>query len=667
MFGLSPPSPGGFIERFQSWLVGADPGQVRMRMAGRVTLTLVLVGVLMMLVNSVLPLPIVSFGIGLILAFQNAIAIKDRSASGRTRTRILCAAAGIVVIAAIAALGQRAIVLDGFFLVVTFAAVYARKWGQRWNAAGMFAFMACFIGIYFRSTWSDLPSVALALVLCGTVAHLVREFVLPDRAAYDFAQTIRAVEERIGALVSRIRAGKRAGWPEEARRATIAAEGKVKSAIAIAEGLLPDDADGAQRNTLASTLAIKLFDLHLATETALAAALDQGDPAPYERRLAGTLDRLAKARLDLKRSVEGLDSRQLEGPGLALPSAPIARTPWYRQAAFRLAVQVTLACALAMMGGYWVSDQRWFWAVLTAFLVFVNTQSRGDAVLRSIDRALGTAAGIVVGILVATLLHQSFAISIAVIVVCVFLAFYFVQLSYGALTFFITVALSLVYGLLGSFSPDLLVLRLKETLVGALAGMAVSFFVFPTRTENISRRGVDNFLGELDRLLEAVLENRRGNASPWKVLAVTRALDRRHTDIVATVRPLESGWISAPRRKLVRLGLLRLAALAYWAHRLASTAEARQGADTLPGDDDIERSIAECRAEIAALRSGVGHFFRQSSPTALSPPDTVSSSRDLDTPDAALALHALRHILHQAASSETQEPAARSKPRSRAV
>ncbi len=639
-----------FLERLHGWLAGTDPGLVRLRMAGRVTLTLVFVGLSLMLLNLVLPLPVISFAIGLILALQNAIAIKDRSAVGRAQTRVLCAAAGLGVLVPIALVGQRSGLLDGFFLLVTFAAVYARKWGLRWNAAGMFAFMACFVGIYFHAAVSDLPTIALALLLCGGVAHLVREILLPDRPAFDFAQTLRAVEERIGTLVSRIRAGKRAGWPEEARRAAIAAEGQVRSAIAIAEGLLPDDASGAERQTPAAVLAIKLFDLHLATETTLAAALDtEADAASHESRLAGTLDRLAKARLQLRRSADGLDEHQLEGPGLALPTAAQTPVPWHRQPSFRLALQVTLACALAMAGGLWVSEQRWFWAVLTAFLVFVNTQSRGDALLRSVDRAIGTGVGIVVGILVATLLHGSFALPLGLIVLCVFLAFYFVQVSYGALTFFVTVALSLVYGLLGSFSPDLLVLRLKETLVGALAGMLVSFFVFPTRTENISRRGVDSFLAELDRLLETILENRRGNASSWKVLAVTRALDRRHTEIVTIARPLESGWISAPRRKLVRLGLLRLAALAYWAHRLASTADMPRSADAQePDAEEFDRSIARCRADIATLRSGVGHFFRHSTTPALTPTDWVSASRDLDAPDAALALHALRHILHQA-------------------
>ncbi|ALN72541.1 hypothetical protein M673_07430 [Aureimonas sp. AU20] len=644
------PSTGLFLERVRGRITGSDPGLVRLRMAARVTLTIIFVGLTLAVLTGFLTLSVASFSAGLTLAFQNAVAIKDRTLAARARTRLFCALAGLGTLGFASVLGNRPWLIDGLFLAVTFLAVYARKWGVRWNAVGMFAFMACFIGAYFRPALADLPSVALALCLSGLVAHAVREYLLPDRPAFDFAQTLRAVEERIGSMVSRTRAGKRAGWPPEARREAIAAEQAVKNAIAVAEGLLPDDAEGAARNTLASKLAIKLFDLHLATETTLAAALEEreGD-ADSGGRLASALDRLAKSRLDLRRMAGGLSATELEGPALALPKAMGPAHAWHSEPAFRLALQVTLACALAMAGGLWVSEQRWFWAVLTAFLVFVNTQSRGDAVLRSVDRAIGTAAGIVVGMVVATLLHGSFAASVGLIVACIFAAFYLVQISYGALTFFMTVGLSLVYGLLGSFSPDLLLLRLKETLVGALAGTIVSFFVFPQRTETISRRAVDHFLGELDRLLEVFSENRRGNASAWKVLAVTRALDRRHLDIVAAVRPLESGWISAPRRRLVRLGLLRLAALAYWGHRLASTA-AEAGAPERPADapDPLDGTIAQCRADIAALRSGVGHFFRQTGSVNLSPSDALTDRRDPAAQDATLALHALRHILRQA-------------------
>ncbi|WP_019996750.1 FUSC family protein [Aureimonas ureilytica] len=660
-------SLGLLLQRALGRLAGADPGFVRLRMATRVTLTVLLVGLALVALHTVQPLPVASISVGLILAMQNALAIKDRTRKDRLRTRLCCALSGFGTLLVIPALENQTRLVDGFFLLVTFLAVYARKWGPRWNAVGMFGFMACFAGAYFRPGFGDLPTIALSLCLSGLVAHGVREHLIPDRPARDFARTLRAVEERIGGLVSRIRAGRRLGWPPEARRAAIAAEQKVKDAIAVAEALLPDDAEGATRETSASRLAIKLFDLHLATETTLATALDE--PQDTERpglHLTPALDRLAKARLDLRRSAKGLTSADFAGPALALPKSGGSTMPWHREPALRLAIQVTLACAIAMAGGLWVSEQRWFWAVLTAFLVFVNTQSRGDTVLRGIDRALGTAAGIVVGILVATLVNGAFAISIALVIACVFVGFYLVQVSYGALTFFVTISLSLIYGLLGSFTPDLLVLRLKETLVGALAGMSVSFFVFPQRTENISRGAVDRFLAELDRLLEITFENRRGNASAWKVLAVTRALDRRHLDIVAAVRPLESGWIAAPRRRLVRLGLLRLAALAYWGHRLASAAgdsaarDSKAEGSTTGDGAEIEARITECRADIAALRSGSGNFFRQSGPVALTPTEALAQSRDLEAPDATLALHALRHILRQALG-ETDKPASVSK------
>ncbi len=99
-----------------------------------------------------------------------------------------------------------------------------------------------------------------------------------------------------------------------------------------------------------------------------------------------------------------------------------------------------------------------------------------------------------------------------------------------------------------------------------------------------------------------------------------------------------------------------MAALAYWGHRLASTA-GEPGASNKAGAPErrpeplpspLEETIAQCRADIAALRSGVGHFFRQSGKVSLTPSDALTESRDLEAPDAALALHALRHILHHA-------------------
>ena len=66
---------------------------------------------------------------------------------------------------------------------------------------------------------------------------------------------------------------------------------------------------------------------------------------------------------------------------------------------------MTIASAIAMVGGVTLSPERWFWAVLTAFLIFSNTQSRGDLTVRALNRTLGTAIGIFIGIGLATLIE----------------------------------------------------------------------------------------------------------------------------------------------------------------------------------------------------------------------------------------------------------------------
>jgi uncharacterized membrane protein YccC len=52
------------------------------------------------------------------------------------------------------------------------------------------------------------------------------------------------------------------------------------------------------------------------------------------------------------------------------------------------------------------------------------------------------------------------------------------------MTFWITIALALGYGLIGWLSGGLLALRFVATLVGAAIGVAVSALVFPAKTAN---------------------------------------------------------------------------------------------------------------------------------------------------------------------------------------
>ena len=103
------------------------------------------------------------------------------------------------------------------------------------------------------------------------------------------------------------------------------------------------------------------------------------------------------------------------GPRRPRASGTAAQTRWSRAAAaavgrrappgplaWRLATRVTLAAGLAMAGGMALSPQRWFWAVMTVYVVFLNARSRGDTIYKGIQRLGGTLLGIGSGLVLAT-------------------------------------------------------------------------------------------------------------------------------------------------------------------------------------------------------------------------------------------------------------------------
>ncbi|GHF29855.1 FUSC family protein [Streptomyces mashuensis] len=148
----------------------------------------------------------------------------------------------------------------------------------------------------------------------------------------------------------------------------------------------------------------------------------------------------------------------------------------------RLAVQNTVAAGLALGVGQLVSGERWYWAVGTAWWIFVNTASRGETLVRGFRRVVGTLAGIGVGLLVAVPLHGAPLPTVLLVAACVFGIFYTAAPSYSWMMFFVTVMAGLLYGLLGVLHPGLLALRLEQTLVGAFGAAIAVVAVLPVTT-----------------------------------------------------------------------------------------------------------------------------------------------------------------------------------------
>ncbi len=168
----------------------------------------------------------------------------------------------------------------------------------------------------------------------------------------------------------------------------------------------------------------------------------------------------------------------------------------------RQAVQAGTGVALAIGVGTLISGERWYWAVIAAFIVGSGVGSRNEALIKALQRLLGTLFGIVVGILLASAVSSHTELALGLVLVCVFFAFYAFQVAYGVMMFCITLMLALLYGLVGQFEEHLLLLRLEETAAGAAVGLLVTMTVLPIHEVKAFRAAAREFLLALVNALQ---------------------------------------------------------------------------------------------------------------------------------------------------------------------
>jgi uncharacterized membrane protein YccC len=206
--------------------------------------------------------------------------------------------------------------------------------------------------------------------------------------------------------------------------------------------------------------------------------------------------------------------------------------PFVRQAA-----QAGTGVALAIVVGTLISGQRWYWAVIAAFIVGTGVGSRSEVLIKALQRLLGTLAGIVVGILLASVVSRYTNLTLGLVLVCVFFAFYAFQAAYGVMMFCITLMLALLYGLVGQFEDHLLLLRLEETAAGAAIGLFASMTVLPIRESNAFRTAARDFL----RALETALRQASGAGPP--TTSTGGGLHAKVQALRHSVGAVKRGWI----------------------------------------------------------------------------------------------------------------------------
>ncbi|MET8946392.1 FUSC family protein [Streptomyces sp. NPDC004542] len=244
-----------------------------------------------------------------------------------------------------------------------------------------------------------------------------------------------------------------------------------------------------------------------------------------------------------------------------------------RRPTTRAAVQVSVGSALAILGGELLSAHRWYWAVLACWIVFINTASTGEILVKGYRRVLGTVLGVVAGIGLAALVGHHTWTAFGLVLLLIFAMFYTAPLSYTLMSFFVTAMLGLLYTLLNTYSAAVLILRVEETALGAACGALAAAVVLPVRTD---RRTDELLVTALDRLADvtrAAADQLSGGA-PADLLDMARDLDQALADLRASAQPLTHPITPLrSRRDTARYLVALLETCAYHARSLAATAE----------------------------------------------------------------------------------------------
>ncbi|MFC9808258.1 FUSC family protein [Streptomyces griseoaurantiacus] len=587
------------------------------------------------------------------------------------------------------------------FLLLIHLAVRARRFGARGLGLGIFGFMAFFLSQFAQARVVQLPQLGAAVLVAfgavatvwycagprtayGVLTRLRRAFdgrlhdVLRDTASMiatgqDVHTRSRALERRLDRLHASVlliegfldeRAVDRATDDlllRHVSRVEVAAQRLAVLTVRAARTRpsLNDPGERTARQRLAARIQALLHRPTRGTAPSSEHYEEQREDGPA-RRPAGSahLRDCFRAVDELTAALEALGPRVGLRPECGTPPREPATprrqafaverrgerdTGSLKRAATRQASQVTVASALAIVGGHLLSPHLWYWAVAASWVVFIKNESTGEVLLQGLRRLTGTVIGVVVGYGLAALVGGDGPLLLVLLLVCMFGMFYTPSVAYWAVTFFLTCMLSLLLALLGTFSTHVLLLRVEETALGVACGILAAVLVLPTTVRRASDEELINFLLVLHHLLRATTGSPgAGTSTSWVRAAhdLDQALQSFGKASSPLTHPLNPHRGRRDRaRHLVEL----LEAAAYHARSLAATAgrsPAGQGAECatrLAAAADRAQATVTQLIRIAHHRPGIAS--RAARPRVTRALSLLSDERRMRRPDQRLLLH----------------------------
>jgi hypothetical protein len=591
-------------------LLVADPGLLRLESAARSTGTIAVSVLVLFVAAEVFDEPFSGVLLGVLVALVSSMtfAIPDRRLRLRTLLLLPLPAIGGLLLGT--ALARSQVAMDVGFVAVIGVGMYVRRFGQAAGLGGFAAIMSYFATIFFRPGFGELGWLIASIILGAACGLVIVMYVPPEHPERRLPRLVGALPGRLIDLLGAVAAILRARQLHEGPNELLGAiAGRLAEAASGVQGLLADEATAATLwpGLDIDRFSIAIFDLQLAAERFglvgdrlartthgspgrasdtvrdavkqvqralrardgralkdsiagvqaagedLSAAHDE--VAVAARRTLSALQDTAGAMADLialqpsadeARAVPAVASAPSAGAGAPAGAAPPAGTGGGMLPSTRQAIQVSVAVALAIVVCELISPKHWSWCAITALILFTGTQSLEDTVAKGARRVAGTALAVPLGVLIGTGLAGAPGIAVPLIFVAYFLQSYLSAASYTWAMFWMTLMLAILYGLLGSLEPGVLLTRIGETAAGAVVGVLVALLVLPTRRAELTRAAAKNYLDALAEFVRSASRGLVAGEPSSTVTTQTHALEDRAQALRAIARRARAASCRAP-------------------------------------------------------------------------------------------------------------------------
>jgi uncharacterized membrane protein YccC len=646
------------LSAFWNWFISTDPGLIRLRTATWAVLTagisFLMLSFAVNRIGQASPINLLGVIVGV-----SAIAVNDPDLPGQRMTTLLIPVPALIAVLLAVLLPPTHLIRELVLLAVIFTAVRLRQYGARGALLGLVVFMTYLFSFNLSLPLNQLPWATAAIIIGMLVAFLVRFVLLPIRPAVIFRQSLHAFQISANALLDRlVDLVQNPQHLDHDRQAVAKQLYKIGELAIDLESLLGPPPGAAGSNDPVEIWRTCLLEFEMSLEMLVdnTVHIVQGKLLSTEK-LAGfaplfhdlqtslqsnttsqplQLDtiinyRAAQGNSTLNQALTHIEwaarslsrctiwpvprevAKRLESTRLVSPHTSASQAGPEN---LRLAIQATLAVGLAIFAGVLISATRWYWAVIAAFVLFVRASTIEEAISRAWQRVAGTLVGVIVGIFLAEVVVDDTRLEVIILLAGFFIAYFLITLTYTGFVFVLTVVLAMLYKLLGSFQPGLLVLRLEETLVGAAAGLLVALFVFPQFSKAKNRKEMSEFMQKVSRSLEPIIPGAQVAEQIEPLRHTVHELDRQLRALRGAISSLGGRFLSltspATRERIHKLSLLTIAIRHYL---LASSLS--------QPDSNLKQQTSAIERHLAANAMTIAKALEDETPPIIHPPENL--------------------------------------------